>query len=58
MITIRSVEHDLVAKLFRDTLAPTDTIEGYIDIFKKDGEVFDVVKFREVAMAWSGVWTT
>ena len=39
-------------------MAPTDTIEGYIDIFKKDGEVFDVVKFREVAMAWSGVWTT
>jgi len=58
MTTIQSVEHDLVAKLFRDTLAPTDTIEGYIDIFKKDGEVFDVVKFREVAMAWSGVWTT
>jgi len=50
--------HDKVAKLFRDTAAPTETVEGYIDIAKEDNPQFDAVGFRAVAMDWDGIWTT
>ena len=50
--------HEKVAKLFRDTAAPTETVEGYIDIAKEDNPQFDAVGFRAVAMDWDGIWTT
>jgi hypothetical protein len=50
--------HEKVAKLFRDTVAPTETVEGYIDIAKEDNPQFDAVGFRAVAMDWDGIWTT
>ena len=46
-----------IAKLFKDTAVPTDTIEGYIDIAKEDNPRFDVVKFRAAAMGWDGTTT-
>mgnify|MGYP003628880721 FL=1 len=49
--------HERIAKLFKDTVVPIDTIEGYIDIAKEDNPRFDVVKFRTIAMDWDGVWT-
>ena len=48
--------HERIAKLFKDTAVPIDTIEGYIDIDKEDNPRFDVVKFRTIAMDWDGVW--
>ena len=46
-----------IAKLFKDTAVPTNTIEGYIDIAKEDNPRFDVVKFRAAAMGWDGTTT-
>ena len=42
-----------IAKLFKDTLAPPKTIEGFIIIAKEDNPRFDVVKFRAAAMDWT-----
>ena len=46
-----------IAKLFKDTTVPINTIEGYIEIAKEDNPRFDVVKFRAAAMGWDGTTT-
>ena len=46
-----------IAKLFKDTAVPINTIEGYIEIAKEDNPRFDVVKFRAAAMGGDGTTT-
>jgi len=50
-------DYQKIAKLFKNTSVPTDTIEGFIDIAKEDNPRFDIVKFRAVAMGWAGSTT-
>ncbi len=46
-----------IAKLFKDTMVPTETIEGFIIIAQEDNPRFDAVKFRAAAMGWEGTTT-
>ena len=46
-----------IAKLFKDTMVPTETIEGFIIIAQEDNPRFDAVKFSAAAMGWDGTTT-